>query len=275
MRIKGILLLTALSLLASQAGAAPFEYIRIGDQDGFGYKPTAGYLAANGGAADTNGNNLLEQTEFLPDLNTDGAVAWNKGDNFDNRSAAEIADTGSLNGSGFTDSGTSGYKWTDISLSKNYVNPDFPDPAGSGTPNEPTFEFDFFVATGDIVAGSTLFFNLIFGDYDVTPADIDLTFASEPARSVSLSTQAGTDDGLIQAATANMTFDEVFTATAGGWDGYLRVDFDAPNEPYTAFDFVELSLDEIPFVPTPEPASLALFGGGLLALGLARRRRRR
>ncbi|MDP6345802.1 MAG: hypothetical protein QF491_19860, partial [Alphaproteobacteria bacterium] len=88
MRIKGILLATAVSLLATQAGAAPFDLIRIGDRDGFGFSPTAGLVAASGVAADTNANNLLEQTEFLPDLNTDGAVMPSSGDDFDNRSAA-------------------------------------------------------------------------------------------------------------------------------------------------------------------------------------------
>ena len=41
--------------------------------------------------ADTNGNGILEQGEFLPDWNLDGAVAFSSGDNFDNRTAAEIA----------------------------------------------------------------------------------------------------------------------------------------------------------------------------------------
>ncbi|MDP6343232.1 MAG: PEP-CTERM sorting domain-containing protein, partial [Alphaproteobacteria bacterium] len=170
--------------------------------------------------------------------------------------------------------GTTGFEWTDLSLSTSFVGPNFPD-GNPATPNEPTFVFDFFVASGDIVPGSTLFFNLIFGDYGVSPAHIDLIFATASSRTVGLTTQGGGQDGLIQAATAILTFNEVFTATAGGWDGFLQVDFKVPNDPYTAFDFVELSLNEIPFEPAPEPASLALFGGGLFALGLARRRRRR
>lgn len=176
------------TLMTGNALATPFDFIRIGDRDGFGFSP-AGLPAAGPGLADTNGNGLLQQTEFLPDLNNDGAS--NTADNFDNRSAAEIADTGGLGGSGFTDQGSAGYKWTDIGLSTGYSGSNFPDPGGPATPNEPRFEFRFHVADGDIVEGSTIFFNLIFGDFDVTPADVDLTFASEPSRTIALTLQGG------------------------------------------------------------------------------------
>lgn len=40
-----------------------------------------------------------------------------------------------------------------------------------------------------------------------------------------------------------LDFDEIFTADGdGNWDGFVRVVFFAPNDPYTAFDYVELSL---------------------------------
>ncbi|MHA1113162.1 MAG: hypothetical protein ACTSRY_01470 [Alphaproteobacteria bacterium] len=259
-------------LLASTAGAAPFDFIRIGDQDGFGFSPTTGLVAASGAPADTDGNGLLQQTEFLPSLNGNGSVATGSGDDFDNRSAAETADTAPVGGSGFTDGGSTGSKWTDISLSTSFSGPDFPDPAGPGKPNEPRFTFDFDVTGSDIVVGSTIFFNLIFGDYDVSPANVKLTFADTSTRTIGLSTQGGGQDGLIQAATTTLTFAEVFTANGGDWDGYVQVDFLASNEPYTAFDFVELSLDEIPFAPMPAPGGLGLLGLGLIGLGLARRR---
>ena len=52
-------------------------------------------------------------------------------------------------------------------------------------------------------------------------------------------------DGLIQARTAKLKFNEVFTADAAGdWHGFVTVVFDAPIDPFTAFDYVELSLDE-------------------------------
>ena len=115
---------------------------------------------------------------------------------------------------------------------------------------------------------------VVFGDYDVVPASIRLTFASG-SRTVALTTQGGGDDGLIQAATASLSFSEVFTANgSGGWDGFLTVSFIAPNEPYTAFDFVELSLDRIPFDPLPAPATLALVPLALWAAARTARRSR-
>jgi hypothetical protein len=269
---QSLITMAACFLAVASAQAVPFDTIRIGDRDGFGFSPTTGLLAANGGAADTDGDGILEQSEFLPNLGG-SASAVDTNDNFDNRAVDEVNNVAPVGGNGFIDTGSEGSKWTDISLSQTFSGPDFPDPGGVSRPNEGDFTFRFFVATGDIVAGSTLFFNLVFGDYDVSPASVLLDFAAATDRTVALTTQGGGQDGLIQAATTTILFNEVFTATTGGWDGFLHVHFNAPNEPYTAFDYVELSLDEISFSNISAPGGLGLLGLGLAAF--ARRRRRR
>ena len=256
----------------------PFDFIRVGDRDGFGFASTAGLVRATGAphttAADTNANNRLEQGEFLPDVNKNGSVAPGSGDDWDNRSAAEKTNSLAPGGSGFTDLGSAGSKWTDITLSTSFTGADFPDPGGPGTPNNAVFLYDFHVNGGDIIAGQQMFFNLVFGDYDVVPANVKLEFASKPDRTVALNTQSAAADGLIQAATALLNFDEVFTADGlGGWNGKVTVTFIAPNEPYTAFDFTEISVTEIA-ATVPLAPSLPLAGIALAALALQRRRGR-
>jgi hypothetical protein len=217
--LPGILAIGALSVAPMTAAADPFNYIRIGDLDGFGFASTTGLVRATPSPhttpADTNNNGLLEVLEFLPDLNKNGVVATGNGDDFDNRSAAEKANT-VVSGNGFTNQGSSGSKWTDVALSTSSTLPDFPDPGGPAVPNQPRFVYNFKVAGGDISTSAVLFFNVLFGDYDVRPAEITLTFASANQRTLALTTQANAADGLIQAAFANLTFNEVFTADGSG-----------------------------------------------------------
>lgn len=285
----------ACALAAPPLFATPFEFVRIGDLDGFGYSalPPAihdGLTAASGAPADTNGNRLLEQTEFLPDLNMNGVVATGTGDDFDNRSSETSTCVGCTLGPGMD-----GEEFTDISLSTSFDNSaaanqvfdantnsfgsggSFPAGDPDVLSNQPGFIFDFFVASGDIVEGADLFLNLIFGDFDVVPAEVELTSPNfSGVRTIGLTTQGALEDGLIQAATANVAFFDVFAPVSGGFQGNLNVDFVAPVEPYTAFDFVELSVTEIPFEPTPvpEPEALSLLGVAFAALILRHRSRK-
>ena len=274
MKLATLTTAIAAAVLAPAAWAAvtPFDFIRLGDQDGFGFGSTAGLFRTTGAVADSNGNGLLQQGEFLPDLNRNGSVATGSGDDFDNRTAAEKANTAAPAGNGFSNNGSSGSKWTDISLSTSFTGSDFPDPGGPGVPNQPSFIYNFNVQGGAVALGTQLFFNLVFGDYDVSPANVRLTFASLPQRTVALATQSGAADGLIQAASALLDFDEVFTADGlGGFNGFVRVDFIAPNEPYTAFDFTELSVTRIA-TQLPVSPTLPLVGAALLALACTRRK---
>ena len=100
------------------------------------------------------------------------------------------------------------------------------------------------MARGDITPGATIFFNLVFGDYDIDPAVVLVRFVAAPPRVLRIANQQIRGvDGLIQVRTASLSFDEVFTADdEGNWHARVIVVFDAPADPFTAFDYVELSL---------------------------------
>ncbi len=283
--MKKTLFISSLLLSASLAQAAPFTNIRIGDNDGFGFDADANFasLVGDGGSADRNGDGHLGAGDVLPSLNRNQVVATNNGDDFDNRLNEGYS------GSGYTDKGTSGVEFTDIALSTSYDNSSaagkvynantssygsggaFPAAPSAQRPNQPGFVFDFFVNEADILEGTDIFFNLIFGDYDVTPAELDFVFLSGTQTQSLTAQNNGPDDGLIQAAYAELDFYDVFTwnAQMNGWSGYVGVNFDAPNEPYTAFDYVELSVDRI---EVPSPAVLPLLFIGIVPM-IARKRK--
>jgi hypothetical protein len=269
--------------------------VRIGDIDGFGYGAATGFHAANGGPANALGSSVLSNGDFLPDLNRDGSVSTGSSDDFDLRSASEKNDTANTAGTGVTiNSGTKGSNFTDIALSTSFdsssaankvltgVNPStfgaggpFPSPPSTTLPNQPGFVFSFQADKSVISAGTPIFFNLVFGDFDVVPAQVTLTEADGATKVLTLQVQNNNQgqDGLIQAATTGLTFGDVFSDGGSTWNGFLKVDFIAPNEPYTAFDYVELST--IPLVtPAPEPSTMAMSFIGI-AVGLGYRWRRR
>jgi hypothetical protein len=146
--------------------------------------------------------------------------------------------------------GTRGSLWTDLALSSGAEDRNWPDENGPQPPNNARFIFDFTVGKNDIAPGGNVFFNLVFGDYDVDPAVVQVSFAGKPERALLLrnlqdhSSEVGAFlDGLIDGRSANLQFDEVFTKDEkGDWRGFVDVVFIAPREPYTAFDFVELSV---------------------------------
>ncbi|MEM9923335.1 MAG: PEP-CTERM sorting domain-containing protein [Cyanobacteria bacterium P01_D01_bin.50] len=143
------------------------------------------------------------------------------------------------------------------------------------------FKFDFFVKEEDVNKDNPFYFNLLFGDYDVKDARIKFknrngVFDGLLADDGQLSKQRNKkgEDGLIQSISAELNFDDIFTYNAerGGYDGYLKAQVIAKDEPYLAFDFAEISTDtsanSLKFAVTspqavPEPTTVL----GLVAVG--------
>lgn len=211
----------------------------------------------------------MQQTEFLPDLDFGGATQTP--DNFDNRSYVERDGTGSTSDGGFTDQESYGFKWADIGLSTRYIGTEFPDPNGPARLYNPTSEFLCHVAAESIFGGSATYFDLVFGNYDVRHANVDLTFLSAPDRSIALEVQNRENDGLSQAATSKLQLNEVFNIDAvSGPYRLVTAPLDSPNEPYTAFDHAELIVEKISFTPVPESGTSAILGFGLFGIALLR-----
>jgi hypothetical protein len=245
-----ITLIAAVFAWADAGAAEPFHRIRIGDADGFGFTDTRPLkrpvMGVGPGPADVNGNGVLEPGEFIPDLNGDGRAWVYGGDNWDNRSDDERADRNHrCQGCLAIGPETRGSIWTDLTLSESSDAKPWPDADGPAIPNNATFTFDFTVAKDAVFPGSRIFFNFVFADTEVDPAVLCVSFAHAPPRELNVLNQRDFDrDGWIQAKTAYLNFDEVLTPTEDGkaWRGWVRVVLDAAWDPYTAIDYVELSL---------------------------------
>jgi choice-of-anchor A domain-containing protein len=197
---------------SGRLGSANVVRLLIGDIDGFGIAP-AGLVRATGNphdsAADVDGDGRIEPGEFLPDWNKDGATAVDRGDDFDRRSSAERA-------------ATNGTQLTDRSIT----------PAGAS--DGATFTFNFTVPVpGDSDYGVDHFINLVFGDYDVSPASVRVDGVQVP-----LTVQGNNQDGLVQMAYATVPWPAMT-------DGRVVITIIAPNEPYLAFDYALLDTDQI------------------------------
>ncbi len=254
--------LAPLLLCAAAASArAQVAFIRIGDVDGFGFGDGAGLLNFEGEPVNVDGVGVLGPGDFLPDLNQDGLVQDFEGDDFENRSAGEIAGT-AVEAHVFANIASTGAQFTDLSLSRSYDSTfgtpnDFPDPP-SNDRNDSRFVFDFEAPAADIPVGTPVYFNIVFGDVGAIAGEVRLTFADDSTLVETIEPiNPNVEDGLIDAAFVEVTYDKVFTEAGDTLLGYVEVDLvtrpgTGGGDPFYANDYAELSTDPI----DPCPADL-------------------
>ncbi len=241
-----------------------FSAIRIGDIDGFGFSDGKNLTAANGKSVNIDGNGVLTTGDYLPDFNGDAKFSnRDGGDPFDNRSYAE-ADATFLTGDGYQDMGSTGSDYTDVFLGKAFTklksDRPFPDGDAKTLPNQPGFKFRFKVAKDKLPEGTPLFLNTMLGDYDVKPTQVILKTVNGKSITKELKvSEKGKTDGSIQASYVALKFNQVFRdgdakGEPGYWVGSFDVDFDAPKEPATSFDFAEIGTNKILLKPCPPKA---------------------
>ncbi|MEC4892629.1 MAG: hypothetical protein SAQ54_06345 [Oscillatoria sp. PMC 1050.18] len=266
-------------IFVSSAEAASFTQIRIGDVDGFGYGDGAGYYNTKGDPANVDGVGVLGFGDFLPDRNRDGYVAASTRDNFDYRSMEEKNNI-AVTGSGFTNIGTRGSRFTDVALSKGYK-------PGSGLRfDNAKFIFDFFVNTADIIPNTPLFLNFTYGDLDhLGKVKFTRQDGTNFAQQLSTVVPLNGEDGQILGGFAEVAFNDIFSLSEDGtgYDGYLKLNFvttDVNPEPYVALDYVEISTTAFGYIPedltqkVPESTSvLSFLAFGAFGASLLRQRK--
>ncbi|HID02029.1 MAG TPA: hypothetical protein EYP18_02275 [Desulfobacterales bacterium] len=202
--------------------------LSIGDADGFGYGKAEGFLGVDKAPAERAGDRaILDMGDLLPDVNESGFVGAGGGDDFDNQSAAEKEDTGNT-----------GQKWTDVSLSESCDE-------SPGLADDAVFVFSFTApVAGDTDYGRDHFINLVYGDYDVDPMTIEIE-----GKVVNLEGEKEPDkDGFIFRAYATVSWDDMK-------DGEIVVNVVAENEPYVAFDYILLDVTPLS-IPNPNPTTM-------------------
>jgi hypothetical protein len=266
-------MIVAVSLQAGPSGS--FNYIRIGDEDGFGFVtgtdpcgsepcwPFGSYIAVDGFCSgfdllnaaglpvNVDGIGILAGGDCLPDLDCTGETRYDS-DEFDLRTSFELSGGSYGNGTetnGALDLNSDGSGWTDVGVSGTglgWLDCVLAPPASYICNNgQPGFIFDFEVANADPT--QPLYVNVVFADYDVDSANdiLRYTTASGDTIDTTLATQDNTagEDGLIQEATATIPFGDVFPNwSSGDQTGWLQVDFQMPDEPFVAYDYVELNI---------------------------------
>ncbi len=207
--------LGALLLLCTTAVPADAVTMIIGDPDGFGIEDPNGQGlvradSSHTNPADTDGDGIIEGGEYLPDWPpANGSCAIGSGDSFDLRSSDEETDT-------------TGAQYTDLAVE------------GNGSSDGIQFIFEFPIPQpSDVGYGSLHYINFVFGDYDVTPAEIDID-----GETVEMELQGSGNDGLVQTAFAPMDWAVVE-------DGLVTITISAPNEPYLAYDYALLDTSRL------------------------------
>ena len=275
---------SALMLTLSSAVGAPFDFIRIGDIDGFGFETgthpcvaelcwpfkspwpfvqtdlgaCSGGVLINGAGAQINFDSagMLEHGDFLPNLDCNyyGSPGFHaNSDEFDNREAAELGGGGYgtyVEVSEAVDIASSGSGWTDVAVSGTGVGWDgcLLAPSTGGYvcgAGEPSVVFDFKVTDGD--PSAPIYLNILFADYDLDNwlDGVEVVSSTGTMMTFMLTFDPDGEDGRIQRAMAEIPFSHIFPTWPASMDGFAQVKVRLDDEMLTSYDYIELSASPI------------------------------